>query len=453
MTAPARLPNAARATAVEVLLLLASLILVLAGCDSANNTPPAVPDQITYDLDAQANDGAAPAGISGTVTFWRAGPDSTLVTVDLDENATLARVSHPVHIHANSASDGGGIEFYLSAVNGSSPTGTSARMIGRSMAFFADLDGHVNVHQSPAARDIVVAQGDIGANAQGREGPGLETVENPRTETYSLSPRATEGRVLSEGVSGTVRMEELTASKTLVTYTLNTGGSVAEATGTDVTVAPIGHIHENRLAETGAVVRDPFSGYLGSVAPNDPAGASSRVVNASFDVLTSYDGYVNVHQSNANAQYVFAQGNIGANATSAGNEIDATITLDNVGTSAWEVTRVRGATGVAQTGVQNPAVTLTVGHRYRIDNDAGIAAHPFAVKTATEGDYLLRQEPDLQGRLEENADINYVEDAEGVIFTYTQTLADSVAAYRCTFHGAMEGAVRARDDSNDGSGY
>jgi hypothetical protein len=213
-----------------------------------------------------------------------------------------------------------------------------------------------------------------------------------------------------------------------------------------VTVAQIGHIHENTVAEGGGIVSGPFSGYLGSVAPTDPAARSSRIINAGFDELTGYDGYVNIHQSNANAQYVFAQGNIGANA------INATITVNNQGTAAWEVTGVRGESGVASTGMDNPSFSLTVGHRYRIDNDAGIGAHPFALETGTDGDYLLRQEPDKSGSLEDDPDVRYVEDDNGITFTYTQALADQVAAYQCTFHGSMEGSVGTSDSGNGGGG-
>jgi hypothetical protein len=398
-----------------------------------------VPDQITYDLAPQSNDGAAPDGVSGTVTFSRLGPDTTLVTLDLNEDATVPSVSHPAHIHSGNASDGGPIEIYLSAVNGSSPSGTAARKVGRSIEQLARFDGYVNVHESPASLGVVVSQGNIGANAEGTEGSGLNLVDAPRRQTYPLAPSTTNGTVLSGGVSGTVVFEELTPSRTLVTYVLDTGGSVEQAVGSTVDVAPIGHIHENAVSEGGAIVSGPFSGYLGSVDPTDPAARSSRVIRAPFDTLTGYDGYVNIHESNANSQFVFAQGNIGTNAAPESGPV--TITIDNVGTSAWTVTGVRGESGVAQTGSDNPAFNLTVGTRYRIDNDAGISAHPFALETGTDGDYLLRQEPGESGSLEGDSAIDYQEDDQGVTFTYTQTLADSVAAYQCTFHPSMEGTV------------
>ena len=123
------------------------------------------------------------------------------------------------------------------------------------------------------------------------------------------------------------------------------------------------------------------------------------------------------------------------------NQADVTITVENVGTSAYEVTDVSGASGVASTGTENPSFSLTVGTRYRIDNDGGIDSHPFAFQNSND-EYLLRQESDQSGSLEGNADINYQEDDEGVTFTYTQEFADAVNNYRCTVHGTMEGSVQ-----------
>lgn len=298
------------------LIIFAFFFVGLTGCDSGGSERGnSVPDQISYDLTAQSNDGAVPEGVSGTVTFWRAGPDTTLVTLDLDAEATAGGVSHPAHIHANSVSEGGGVEYYLSAVNGSSPNGTTARKIGKSIEFFADFNGHVNVHESPANIGTLVAQGNVGANAEGSSGSGLELVNDPRRKTYPLEASTTDGSVFPNGVTGSVTLQELTGSKTLVTYDLDSNGSVSEANGGNVSVAQIGHIHENSVSEGGGVVSSPFSGYLGSVAPTGPAARSSRILNASYDDLTGYNGYVNIHQSNANAQYVFAQGNIGTKPT------------------------------------------------------------------------------------------------------------------------------------------
>ncbi|MCS3680428.1 hypothetical protein GGP72_001057 [Salinibacter ruber] len=419
-----------------------------------------MPDQISYDLAAQTDD-----GISGTVTFWRNGPNSSLVTVDLEApdgqglEKIFTGVSHPVHIHNNSVSDDENVGIvqdpfngYLSAVNGRSASGTTARKIDVPIEDLASFNGHVNVHESPENIGNVLAQTDIGANENGTRGQGLNFVDDRRTTTYPLEASPTDGSVLSDGVSGTVRFEELTDSQTLVTYSLDTDGSVNSATSGTVEVAQIGHIHENTVEQGGGIVESPFSGYLGAIAPTDPDARSSRIIEAGFDDLTGYSGYVNIHEAVADDRrgFVFAQGNIGANAGSGGSGgADVTITVDNVGNSAWEVTGVSGASGVAGSG-DNPSLTLETGKRYRIDNNGMRSAHPFAVETGTDGDYLLNQDGD--GSLEGNSGISYEEDSEGITFTYTQTLADQASAYQCTFHTSMEGNVQTDGGGDSGGG-
>lgn len=126
-------------------------------------------------------------------------------------------------------------------------------------------------------------------------------------------------------------------------------------------------------------------------------------------------------------------------APDAGGDADVTVTLDNVGSSAWEVTGVEGASDVAPAGTQNPALTLTVGTRYRFNNDGG-NAHPLGFQDA-DGNYLLNQAGD--GSLEDDDAINYEETSDSMTFTFTQELANAVATYRCTIHPSMIGDVNA----------
>ena len=121
-----------------------------------------------------------------------------------------------------------------------------------------------------------------------------------------------------------------------------------------------------------------------------------------------------------------------------GSAADVTITIDNIGASAWEVTGVDGADGVAPIGEQNPTLTLTAGTRYRVVNNGG-SAHPFGLQNSADT-YLLRQNG--QGSLEGDASVNYQEDEAGVTFTFSPTLSDAVVSYRCTIHASMEGSVQ-----------
>jgi len=51
-----------------------------------------------------------------------------------------------------------------------------------------------------------------------------------------------------------------------------------------------------------------------------------------------------------------------------GQERSVTVSIDNVGASAWEVTDVEGDENVAPTGEENPTLTLQVGTRYTFEN-------------------------------------------------------------------------------------
>ncbi|WP_245846225.1 fasciclin domain-containing protein [Longibacter salinarum] len=399
--------------------------------------PDSFPQRISYDLAAQSNGGALPNGVDGTVTFWEAGDTQTLVTLSLTDGPTGTTVSHPAHIHNNTASEGGSIAIYLSPIDGtnanSANDGTSARLVDRPFDELATFNGYVNIHESVANLDNVVSQGNIGANATGTFGAGLALLDNPQTTTYPLQANANSGSVAPSGIPGEITFRELTTDLTLATVRLDVDGDGQyedDATGADVSHP--GHIHANSASEGGDIQY-----YLSPIDGTDPAARSSQIIDLSFGDLTSFDGYVNIHESAANLQEIVSQGNIGANEGTGTSSPDVTVTLTNVGASAWEVANVEGATGVAASG-ENPTLTLTVGTRYRIENNGG-SAHPLGFQNAN-SDYLLNQGG--SGSLEGDSDINYVEDSQGITFTYTQTLADAVATYRCTIHASMEGTVQ-----------
>lgn len=139
------------------------------------------------------------------------------------------------------------------------------------------------------------------------------------------------------------------------------------------------------------------------------------------------------------------------NSDSGGNSgVDVTVTIDNVGSDAWEVTDVEGASGV-NGGGENPTLTLETGTRYRFVNN-GWSTHPLGFQNSSD-EYLLNQNEDEDGSFEGDSDVNYEEDSDGVTFTYTQSLADATASYRCTVHPSMEGTVgtdSSGDDDGDG---
>ena len=292
----------------SIVTLLAGALL-WTGCDSNNSNMDESPSRISYDLAAQSNDGAIPEGVDGTVTFWALGSSQTLVTLELDDGATGASVSHPAHIHNNSASEGGEIAVYLTAIDGSGGGGTSARIVNQPIDAFTDFDGYVNIHESVANLGTVVSQGNIGANAEGNEGDGLFLVDSPRATSYSLSANENGGDVAPDGVPGTVLFQELTDELTLVTLSLDIDG----ATGANVSHPA--HIHNNSASEGGGIEY-----YLSPIDGSDSAARSSKIVEVPYDTLVGFDGYVNVHESVANLGNVVSQGNIGANVDGSGND-------------------------------------------------------------------------------------------------------------------------------------
>lgn len=402
--------------------------------------PDSFPRKLTFDLAAQTNGGAVPDGVDGTVTFWEAGADQTVITLALDNGATETTVSHPAHIHENSASETGPIAIYLSPLDGTaSPAnnGTSARLVDRSFDELAAFDGYVNIHESVANLGNVVSQGNIGSNATGTLGAGLDLIENPQTITYELAANANTGAIAPAGIPGEFQLLELTETLTLATVRLDVDGDGMYEDGeTGAGVSHPAHIHQNSASETG-----PIEFFLSPIDGTDPAAKGSQILAATFDELTGFDGYVNVHESAANLAEVVSQGNIGSNAgTGGGSTADVTITINNIGASAWEVTGVDGANiDDISDGGENPALTLSVGTRYRFVNN-GDAAHPLGFQNGA-SEYVLNQ--DGSGSFEDESEVNYAEDADGVTFTYTQALADAVTTYRCTIHASMEGTVQA----------
>jgi len=295
------------------ILVLAAGTILWTGCDS--NDSSMEPDElrrVSYELSAQDNDGSLPGGVDATATFWEVNDNQTLVTLELADGATGASVSHPAHIHNNSASEGGSIEIYLTPLDGSGGGGTSARVVNRSFDELSNFNGYINIHESVDSLGNVVSQGNIGANAEGTSGDGLDLVDDLRATSYSLSATSNRGDVAPDGLPGNVVFQEVTSTLTLVTLQLDTGGGE-----TGANVSHPAHIHNNSASEGGSIAV-----YLSPIDGSDPGARSSKLVERSYDELTSFDGYVNVHESVANLGNVVSQGNIGANAQGSSSSDD-----------------------------------------------------------------------------------------------------------------------------------
>ncbi len=90
---------------------------------------------------------------------------------------------------------------------------------------------------------------------------------------------------------------------------------------------------------------------------------------------------------------------------------EVTVTLQNVDSSAWLVTAVEGAEGVAALNTENAPVTLTVGQRYRFVNLGTVQIHPLALR-GKDGESLVNQRPQDR-KFETDPDVDFIADDAG----------------------------------------
>ncbi len=269
---------------INVHLSAEDLATIVAQGDIGKNTLTG--ETVTYALDSLA----IPT-IKGEAIFSQRNNGTTLVELQLE--GTPENGSHPVHIHVNSAAEGGGIAISLTNVDGA--TGMSRTQIatfddGTPITYegLLDYDGYINVHRSEADLVTIVAQGDIGSNALTGE-----------SVTYALND------VDMSEVSGTATFSQRKDGTTLVSIVL---------TGTPPAGDHPAHIHYNSAEEGGgiAISLNNVEGATGlsktSVARTD------NNIDISYTELIEFDGYINVHLSEADLATIVAQGDIGANA-------------------------------------------------------------------------------------------------------------------------------------------
>jgi len=115
------------------------------------------------------------------------------------------------------------------------------------------------------------------------------------------------------------------------------------------------------------------------------------------------------------------------------------VTINNVGSSSWEITDIEGDGAEAELDTENAELTLEEGVRYTITN-LGADNHPLQLRDA-DGEVLIAAAGN--GSLQDDEDINVVVDEEAgtLTFTLTGALAENVATYNCAPHASMEGAI------------
>lgn len=229
-------------------------------------------------------------GISGKITFKERKNGFALAVINID--GTPDGGQHPAHIHMNSASEGGGILVSLTTVDGSTGmSNTDIRTTDSGDSFdYNDVltaNAYVNVHLSSTELGTIVAQGDIGLNELTGE-----------SVTYDLGEKDV------AGINGDVLFEERKDGSMLATITL---------VGTpDGGIHPA-HIHENSAEEGGpiAISFNAVDGTTGISTTSIRTLDSGESIN--FELIKTFDGYVNVHLSATELGTIVAQGNIGIN--------------------------------------------------------------------------------------------------------------------------------------------
>nr|WKN38536.1 CHRD domain-containing protein [Tunicatimonas sp. TK19036] len=273
-----------------VLFFLASMgLLFLSSCDDDEGFVPPVNEgpsesYVFKELNS--------SGLAGYVRFSQ--NDDNSIEALLYVAGTESGNTYPAHIHANSAAEGGDIVITFDPIDGAtgqSTTTFSQTDAGASITYdeLLNYDGYVNVHRS--ADDLtVLLQTDIGGNEL-----------NGTTKSYPLGGRDNSGN------TGTLLLAQRKNGNTLATITLDSLQKLSEGNSHPA------HIHANTAAETGPIVIDfnPVDGGTGTSVTHIEATNDGTAIN--YEGLLEFDGYVNVHQSEANSGTLIVQGDIGAN--------------------------------------------------------------------------------------------------------------------------------------------
>jgi len=256
--------------------------MALVSCDDEDDV--VVPNTVTYQLKVVDQ-----LGIAGTVKFTET--SSTITTIDIDMTGGDA-LSHPAHIHVNSAVEGGAIAISLNPViNGRSSTEVT-KLDNNSAINYSQLiayNGYLNIHQSNNDMNTIIGQTDIGGNAL-----------TSTSKTYTLTQEGL------SGVSGVALFEKRNNGNTLVTISLD--GTLAN--GVHPAVIHIGSV---ATVGGGPAVKtlNPVDGTTGKSYTN--LSHLNNGTPISYDDAMVYDGYLAIHESQLLMANILCQGNIGSN--------------------------------------------------------------------------------------------------------------------------------------------
>ena len=156
--------------------------------------------------------------INGTVEFAERVNQTTLISINL--TGTLAGGSHPAHIHDTATGD---IIAGLNPVIGD--TGLSktqvSSLVGGAAIIYTELlttNAYVNVHLSDDDLETIVAQGNIGSNAD-------TDPESPESKTYNVTKSGASAYIFNgEGLSNSSNPDFTFKRGSTYTFNMDTPG-------------------------------------------------------------------------------------------------------------------------------------------------------------------------------------------------------------------------------------
>tara|TARA_R110001632_G_scaffold72068_2_gene166949 strand:+ start:466 stop:918 length:453 start_codon:yes stop_codon:yes gene_type:complete len=145
-----------------IILFLASISLAISGCSKDDSTAKDTTSVKVYTLSSVSN-----SKITGKVTFTMNEDGSTTILLEINGSSTDV---HPAFIYFNNAETGGKVAITLEPIDcdcESSSTIITTLDDGTPITYeqLLKFDGHIKIHQNEEHLEIVITQGNIGANA------------------------------------------------------------------------------------------------------------------------------------------------------------------------------------------------------------------------------------------------------------------------------------------------
>jgi len=145
-----------------IYLFLVSMSLIISGCSKDDSSTKSSTSVKVYTLSPVSN-----SKISGKVTFKKNEDGSTTILLEINGSSTDI---HPAFIYLNNVETGGQVAITLAPIDcdcESSSTVITTLDDGTPITYeqLLKFDGHIKIHQNEDHLEIIITQGNIGANS------------------------------------------------------------------------------------------------------------------------------------------------------------------------------------------------------------------------------------------------------------------------------------------------